>query len=372
MLVEISKIRVSNRIRKDFGNIEELAADIKQNTLLNPVTVVPTPEGEYQLIAGERRLRACKLLGMNAISVNAIAVKDAEQALRIEIAENENRKEFSFSERMEWARRLEDIEKLKAKDRQGERSDLVENFPRSSEKTRDIVAEQTGFGSGKQYEKAKFVADHADEETIRQLDENKISVHAAYQKLRSDKEAAEAAKAAAESRASEAEEARLQLIKKHQQRQEELEAEIRLLQARPNISREDYEYTQMLQKENTQLHESIRIMQEEVTDRLAALDRDKVNLREIKKCLKTTNAHIMVELSQALMHFTSIPTNKEAADTINRFFKDVDKTLAEHKAHYQQLLQKNQIEVSEDVQSVVSRNTERVIIDADFRAGEES
>lgn len=371
MLVEISKIKVSNRIRKDFGNIEELAADIKQNSLLNPVTVVATPEGDYQLIAGERRLRACKSIGMTSISANAIAVKDAEQALRIEIAENENRKEFSFSERMEWARRLEDIEKLKARERQA----LKENFPEvngAKGQTRDSVAEQSGFGSGKQYEKAKFVADHADEETIRQLDENKISVHAAYQKLRSDKEAAEAAKAAAESRASEAEEERRQLIKQHQQRQEELEAEIRLLQARPNISREDYEYTQMLQKENTQLHESIRIMQEEVTDRLAALDRDKVNLREIKKCLKTTNAHIMVELSQALMHFTSIPTNKEAIDTIDQFFKEVDKTIAEHKVHYQQLLQKNQIEVSEDVQSVVSRNTERVVIDADFRAGEES
>ncbi|QJC52758.1 DUF3102 domain-containing protein [Paenibacillus albicereus] len=200
-----------------------------------------------------------------------------------------------------------------------------------------------------------------DEMTVRELRE-----------VKKELKEAEAAKAAAESRASEAEEERRQLIKQHQQRQEELEAEIRLLQARPNISREDYEYTQMLQKENTQLHESIRIMQEEVTDRLAALDRDKVNLREIKKCLKTTNAHIMVELSQALMHFTSIPTNKEAIDTIDQFFKEVDKTIAEHKVHYQQLLQKNQIEVSEDVQSVVSRNTERVVIDADFRAGEES
>lgn len=31
MLIEISKIKTENRIRKDFGNIQELADDIKQN-----------------------------------------------------------------------------------------------------------------------------------------------------------------------------------------------------------------------------------------------------------------------------------------------------------------------------------------------------
>ena len=61
---------------------------------------------------------------------------------------------------MDWARRLERVEKEKARERQGTRTDIKENFPESHGKqARDIVGEQSGFGSGKQYEKAKFIAD---------------------------------------------------------------------------------------------------------------------------------------------------------------------------------------------------------------------
>ncbi|MDP9676935.1 ParB family chromosome partitioning protein [Paenibacillus jamilae] len=64
------------------------------------------------------------------------------------------------------------MERLKAKERQGTRTDievnLVENFPQCNQgKTRDVVAEAVGFGSGKQYEKAKYIADNADPETIK-------------------------------------------------------------------------------------------------------------------------------------------------------------------------------------------------------------
>ena len=193
MLVDISKILVKDRIRKDFGDIQELADDIKINTLLNPPTVIPLGDGMYQLIAGERRLRACKMLGYTSITVNSISVKDAEHALRIEISENENRKEFSFSERMDYAKRLEAIERVKAEERMKDPmqtfAEGVEKFPQGT--TRDIVAEATGFGSGEQYRKAKFVSDNADEETIRSLDEGSLSINAAYQRLMRDKQSLE-------------------------------------------------------------------------------------------------------------------------------------------------------------------------------------
>lgn len=199
-----------------------------------------------------------------------------------------------------------------------------------------------------------------DEMTVRELRE-----------VKKELKEAEAAKAAAESRASEAEAARQQLIQQNKQRQEELEAEIRTLKARPNISREDHEYLQLLQKKNTELDEALRILQEEVNDKLAALDRDKVNLRELKKCLKTTNAHIMVELSSALMHFTSITDNREAIETIDTFFVELDKTVSKHKEEYHQLLQKNLIEVSDNANGTVPRRSGRVVVEADFRSGED-
>ncbi|WP_051663460.1 ParB N-terminal domain-containing protein [Alicyclobacillus macrosporangiidus] len=179
MLVEIDKIVVEGRIRKDFGDLQELADDIRENGLINPPVVTP----ELRLIAGERRLRACKLLGYEQIEVRVMTVKDYEHQLRLEISENENRKEFTFSERVEWARRLEQVEALKAKERQ--RSGVQEKLPEGlSGQTRDIVAGQAGFGSGRTYEKAKFIADHADAETIRKLDEGEISIHRAYEETK--------------------------------------------------------------------------------------------------------------------------------------------------------------------------------------------
>ncbi|MCL6611362.1 MAG: hypothetical protein K6T66_07485 [Peptococcaceae bacterium] len=98
-----------------------------------------------------------------------MTVRDYEHQLKLEISENENRKEFTFSERVEWARRLEQVERLKAKERQAHGQTapgktLLENFPEALEEngnSRDKVAEQVGFGSGKNYEKAKFIFDNA-------------------------------------------------------------------------------------------------------------------------------------------------------------------------------------------------------------------
>ena len=113
MLVDIEKIRVEDRIRKDLGDISELAKDIEQNGLINPPTVTP----DLVLIAGERRLAACKLLGWQQIEVKVMEVRDYEHQLRLEISENENRKDFTLAERLDWARRLEQVERLKAEER---------------------------------------------------------------------------------------------------------------------------------------------------------------------------------------------------------------------------------------------------------------
>ena len=53
-----------------------------------------------------------------------------------------------------------------------------ENFPALERQgqARDIVAAETGFGSGKTYEKAKFVAAHADAETIAKLDAEETTI----------------------------------------------------------------------------------------------------------------------------------------------------------------------------------------------------
>ncbi|WP_394910572.1 ParB N-terminal domain-containing protein [uncultured Robinsoniella sp.] len=187
MLLDINKIKVSDRIRKDFGNIQELADDIKENGLINPPVVTPDT---FELIAGERRLRAMQLLSYKQIEVRPMAVKDAEHALNLEISENETRKDFSKAERIDYARRLERVESLKAK----ERMELggMQNFAQGECGTsRNIVATKLGFGSGEQYRKEKFIVENKESLTsddFADWDEGKISTNKAFIKIKAEKE----------------------------------------------------------------------------------------------------------------------------------------------------------------------------------------
>jgi ParB family transcriptional regulator, chromosome partitioning protein len=64
-LVPIASIKVGERIRKDMGDIAGLAASIADIGLLHPIVVKP----DGTLIAGERRLAACKKLGWDKVPV---------------------------------------------------------------------------------------------------------------------------------------------------------------------------------------------------------------------------------------------------------------------------------------------------------------
>ena len=52
--------------RKQIGDVTDLAASIKANGLLSPLSVVPNGE-RYRVIAGHRRLAACKQAGTGAV-----------------------------------------------------------------------------------------------------------------------------------------------------------------------------------------------------------------------------------------------------------------------------------------------------------------
>lgn len=61
--------------------IESLAKSIEENGLLQPVSIRRVGEGRYQLIAGERRLRACKLAGLTHISAIICEMDDTISAI---------------------------------------------------------------------------------------------------------------------------------------------------------------------------------------------------------------------------------------------------------------------------------------------------
>ena len=114
--VPITAIRVGKRHRKDLGDIRSLARSIQEIGLLHPIVIRP----DGVLIAGERRLRALKLLGWKKVPVTVL---DLDKVIRGEVAENIFRQDFCPSEMVAIARALEPILRREAKARQGARTD---------------------------------------------------------------------------------------------------------------------------------------------------------------------------------------------------------------------------------------------------------
>lgn len=188
--VDPDEVVIDGRIRKDCGNLDELAEDIRENGLINPPTVYYDLEDEkYHLIAGERRLRACKeISSMRKIPVLVITDPIGEERkLRMEISENEVRQGFSMSERVDYARRLTRIEAAKAAKRMVDAHANVAP-PKSAElgETRDKVAAAVGFGRDK-LKKAQEIVDHKadiDPEDFAAWDDGKLSTNKVYQDLK--------------------------------------------------------------------------------------------------------------------------------------------------------------------------------------------
>ncbi len=105
--VEISRI-VPNRSqpRKNFDREElvSLAKSIAQDGILQPLTVIKSGEG-YELVAGERRLRAAKMAGYSSVPCIVVNL-NMQQSAVMSIVENMQRQELSFFEQAQAIERL--------------------------------------------------------------------------------------------------------------------------------------------------------------------------------------------------------------------------------------------------------------------------
>jgi ParB family chromosome partitioning protein len=86
--------------RTQLGNIEELAASIREKGVLEPILVRVIGPNRYQIIAGERRYRAASLAGLDEIPAIELDVDDKEQ-LEIALIENIQRKDLTAFEEAE-------------------------------------------------------------------------------------------------------------------------------------------------------------------------------------------------------------------------------------------------------------------------------
>jgi len=186
----IDGIDVGVRYRQDLGDLRTLAESIEAVGLLHPVVV--TPEG--RLIAGQRRLEACRLLGWSEVPVTVV---DLLQAARGEAHENFVRKDLLPSEIVALKRAIEPLERRAARQRQGARTDLCHSatVAECQVPVRDRLAHYLGVGRTT-IERAEAVVEAAEEEPdeyghlVEQMDRSG-KVAGAYRRLTVLKQAKE-------------------------------------------------------------------------------------------------------------------------------------------------------------------------------------
>lgn len=100
--IKITEIELSEfNTRKDLNagtedtGIEDLANSIREQGLLNPITVRRNNDGTYSLIAGQRRFLACKSLGWDSVPAIIRDITDDTDATIISLIENVHRADMN-------------------------------------------------------------------------------------------------------------------------------------------------------------------------------------------------------------------------------------------------------------------------------------
>jgi len=116
----------------DEQSLEELASSIKKLGIVQPLTVRETGNGRYQLIAGERRLRAARLAGLTQIPAY-IRTADDQAMLELALVENIQREDLDAIEvAISFQRLIEEcrLTQEQLSDRVGKQRSTIANYLR--------------------------------------------------------------------------------------------------------------------------------------------------------------------------------------------------------------------------------------------------
>lgn len=95
------------RTRMDPNSLQELAASIRVQGVMQPILVRPVPAGRYEIVAGERRWRAAQLAGLDEVPVLVRDIPD-EAAAAMSLIENIQRENLNPLEEAAGLQRLID------------------------------------------------------------------------------------------------------------------------------------------------------------------------------------------------------------------------------------------------------------------------
>ena len=92
-----------NQPRNFFSDkgMQELIDSIKENGIIQPLTVRDLKNGKYELVSGERRFRAAKKLKLSTVPVHIIEVNSDDSMLKLALIENIQRQDLSSIEEAE-------------------------------------------------------------------------------------------------------------------------------------------------------------------------------------------------------------------------------------------------------------------------------
>lgn len=104
-LTEIEPNRNQPRADFDENSLSELAESIQKYGLIQPIVVRPTSSGAYQIVAGERRWRACRMAGLIEVPV-VIKELDDRNYFEVALVENLQREDLNPVEEAQGYRTL--------------------------------------------------------------------------------------------------------------------------------------------------------------------------------------------------------------------------------------------------------------------------
>jgi DNA modification methylase len=199
---ELSKLGphpLNTEVYADRDDIDEsFLNSIREQGILEPVVV----DEDNTIVSGHRRVSAAEEVGLEEVPVR-VEQFESDLSRRESLVHYNQQRDKTFSQKMREAEVLEEIERERARQRQGTRTDTScsDEQEVDSGLARDEVADEVGFGSGTTYHRAKAIWDARESENndiaataenqIEQLDEEEQSISGAYSTIKNEQQRAE-------------------------------------------------------------------------------------------------------------------------------------------------------------------------------------
>lgn len=106
MILKIKDVKIGQRVREEYGDMQALAESIQEHGLLHPIVV----DSDYNLIAGCRRLLACERIGLREIEAKVLEDISEKELRILELEENIRRKDLT---KLEQSKNLVELAELK-------------------------------------------------------------------------------------------------------------------------------------------------------------------------------------------------------------------------------------------------------------------